>query len=149
MRFSAADEHKMMYDWLQAWAADRKLIFESRGEVGFGRPCVGLTDGHSYVDLGPEEEFDSGHGDPIRFPTRLDDASAPLDVNAYHKTECLAVLVEDEDYEAAIEQLFRWVQKIDAAELVVKQEPRHHRNTIEALMHGPIRTFLSLPEEDE
>ena len=34
---------------LLAFAEKHGLIFEERGEVGFGRPCVGFTDGTRYV----------------------------------------------------------------------------------------------------
>lgn len=136
------DELQMKRDWLAAWASDRKLILEDRGEVGFGRPCVGITDGRAYIDLGPEETIDMPHGAPISFATRLDEAKAPDHVNYYHKTECLAVLVEGDDYDAGLSQLFDWVQSIDEAGLIVKQEARRPTNAIEAVMHGTTRTFL-------
>ena len=40
---------------IQEFANRFKLIFEDDGEVGFGRKCVGLTNGSNYVDYNPTQ----------------------------------------------------------------------------------------------
>lgn len=95
----------------QRFANAHKLVFEDRGEVGFGRPCVGFTKGNGYVEYNPLSRAD----DYRRIPEFADDRLyAPDGVEAYHKHDCLAVLVRDEDYDAAIRQLDQWVRHLES-----------------------------------
>lgn len=82
------------------------LVFNI-GEVGFGRPCVGIIDKNSenyveYVTYNDEYEVVCKH----------DYASNTAPSNAYHKHPCLAVLVENDDYLEAVTQLEDWVEGI-------------------------------------
>lgn len=97
---------------IQEFANRFKLIFEEEGECGFGRECVGLSDGVNYVDYNP---IDMVKYDYIKefFDERFYDI-APTD--AYHKHNCLAVLGRGEE---AIRQLADWVDKLNEIGVVV------------------------------
>lgn len=73
------------------WASRFGCTLSVKGEVGFGRPCVGILNGQSYVDYG----YDLGIWTPE---------------DAYHKHDCLAVLVYGDDYDKGLEQLIKWVE---------------------------------------
>lgn len=94
---------------IQAFANKHKLIFEDKGECGFGRSCVGLNTGGNWLNYNPYKLNDNY--DPI--PEFNDDRlRAPGDVDAYHKHDCFAVLVHDEDYAKAIRGLDEWITHI-------------------------------------
>jgi hypothetical protein len=95
-------------DKLERFALKHKLILEEAGEVGFCRPCVGYIKGNGYVNFNPT-------GSVVYKPIFPDDEyySAPVK-DAYHKHNCLAVLVHDDDYETALIQLGQWVDEIES-----------------------------------
>ena len=77
-----------------------------KGEIGFGRPCVGIIDESTdhYVVI---RDYDDDY--EIR-----GESSAACDNSpeyAYHKHPCLAVLVHG-DYEESTRQLEEWIGKI-------------------------------------
>jgi hypothetical protein len=95
---------------LDAFAKKHALKLEKMGEVGFGRPCVGFIAGNGYVDY-----------NALKYPNLTpafpqdDPYCPPEDVkDAYHKHDCLAVLVYNEDYEEALRQLNIWVEDIES-----------------------------------
>lgn len=90
---------------LQAFANEHKLILEDRGEVGFWRPCVGFIKGDGYIDYNAltYKKMEKA------FPGDKDLNPPPGVTNAYHKHQCMAVLVEDDDYDWALEELAIWV----------------------------------------
>jgi hypothetical protein len=143
------DEIEMIRDWLKTWAADRKVILEDHGQVGFGRPCVGISHGNGYIDLGPQVQYGGAPGHPedaFWYAEAIPEAYAPDGVDdAYHKHDCLAVLVHDDDYDKALRQLYLWVQSIDAAGLVIKTGDREIKNVIELALHGTSVTYLDKP----
>ena len=98
---------------IQEFANRFKLIFEEEGECGFGRECVGLTNGNNYVDYNPT---DSVNCDYIKefYNDKFYDI-APAD--AYHKHNCLAVLGRGEK---SIRQLADWVDKLNEMGAVVE-----------------------------
>ena len=85
------------------------------GEVGFGRPCVGLIPqaGFNYLDYNPYSMVKWDH--VFTYDERLD---PPQGVRAYHKHPCFAVLVDwkadDEDlaYGRALIELAAWVKHL-------------------------------------
>lgn len=95
---------------IQKFANKHKLIFEDKGEVGFGRPCVGLTYGNNYLNYNPMR-----HPDYKTVPgfegEWLPKEGVP---DAYHKHDCVAVLVSSDNYDEAIIQLGRWVRYLEA-----------------------------------
>ena len=99
---------------IQEFANRFKLIFEEEGLCGFGRECVGLTNGNNYVDYNPT---DSVNYDYIKefYNDKFYDI-APAD--AYHKHNCLAVLGRGE---ISIRQLADWVDKLNEMGAVVEK----------------------------
>lgn len=99
---------------IQEFANCFKLIFEDEGECGFGRECVGLTNGNNWVDFNPinlkTKEYIEGFYDKRFYDI------APKD--AYHKHNCLAVLGRGEN---AIRQLSKWVDKLKELGVVVEK----------------------------
>jgi hypothetical protein len=99
----------MTIEKLQKFANDHGLVLNLEGEVGIGRECVGFTHGNSYVDYNPITM--GGDYDPVPgFEDERIAKAAPED--AYHKHQCLAVLVQT-DREKAIEQLGEWVDAMN------------------------------------
>lgn len=104
-------------DKLQAFAEKHGLVLETKGEVGFGRPCVGFIKGYAYVDT---EVLDLGTFEALEGFPEDDRILAPEGVEAYHKHSCLCVLVREGDEEnedaardRAVEQLARWVDSLE------------------------------------
>jgi hypothetical protein len=95
------------------FAQKHKIVFEDHGEVGFGRACVGFLHGSSYVDINPIR-MDGQSFSEVWGWARDERLNAPLGVNAYSKHSCLAVIVENEDYNTAIEQLSVWVTHLES-----------------------------------
>lgn len=95
---------------LTIFANKHQLVFK-KGEVGFCRPCVGFAHGDSFVAHNP---FDYETLEPI--PDFEDDRLNPPDGvgDAYHKHDCLCVLVEDDNYDAAMGQLLTWVRHLES-----------------------------------
>lgn len=88
-------------EWMAVWAAKNNLQLCLEGEVGFGRPCVGVaTEGH-YPDY-------IWHNDNWEREDNNGEVWTPAD--AYHKHPCVAVLGHGEEAEA---QLFEWLQWFD------------------------------------
>jgi hypothetical protein len=106
---------------LSAFAAKHGLVFEDDGTIGFGRECVGLRHGDSYIDINP---IHMSTYEPIA-DLQDDRLHAPGGVNTYDKHDCLVVLVEDGGTIAdAVCQLAYWVQNIDAlGEVEIKRYP--------------------------
>ena len=93
---------------LSVFADKHGISLVTKGECGFGRPCVGFTKGSNYIDYCP---LNMSTYEPIE---DLDDERlyAPEGVNAYHKHNCLAVLVEDDNYDQALQELSDWVDNL-------------------------------------
>jgi hypothetical protein len=95
------------------FANKHKVIFEDKGECGFGRPCVGFIRGSGYIAHNP---CTSGDYSPIA-EFADDRLYPPVPVpDAYHKHDCLAVLArgDEPNYEKAIEQLAAWVKHLES-----------------------------------
>jgi hypothetical protein len=99
---------------IQEFANRFKLIFEDDGEVGFGRKCIGLTNGSNYVDYNPTQYPDYDYVKEF-YDERLFDI---VPENAYHKHRCLAVLGCDE---SSIIQLSEWIDKLKELGAVVEK----------------------------
>lgn len=91
----------------QNFANKHKVIFEDKGECGFGRECVGFTTGNQWVDFNPHS---SGDYEPIK-GLQNDKFYAPDGVNAYHKHNCLAVLGREDE---SIIGLAQWVKHLES-----------------------------------
>ena len=121
------DDAQLLY--LTKFAARWGCVLVLNGEVGFGRPCVGISSDSAYVDyqhiwdLRPQPEFWS-----------------PVD--AYHKHDCLAVLGHGPD---SVSQLYDWVRWLDEHGWTVETVDRHPRDGLDALFHGLSTTRLVPP----
>jgi hypothetical protein len=101
-------------EFLKEFAEKIGCVLISKGEVGFGRPCVGILEPNieHYVDINPYaygnslDDEDDGYIFPENESLYPDSELTP---HAYHKHSCLAVLALDGDYESAIIQLYDWV----------------------------------------
>ncbi len=93
---------------LQKFANEHGIVLKLKSEVGFGRPCIGFTHGNGYIDYNPIHM--GTYDDLPGFEDRRISEAAPVD--AYHKHQCLAVLVET-DRERAIAQLAEWVDAMN------------------------------------
>lgn len=91
------------------FALKHRVIFDDRGECGFGRECVGFSSGDKWIDHNPCTM--GGNYDRIE-SLACKDTHPPEDVDAYHKHHCLAVLGRGD---GAIIGLAKWVLKMEAA----------------------------------
>lgn len=101
-------------DKLNNFAVKHKVIFIERGEVGIMRPCVGFSRNDKYIDFEPYES-----GDPWGkvFPHDTEIGGHPKD--SYHKHNCMAVLVGDDNYDEALNQLGKWVDHLEGVGVVL------------------------------
>lgn len=100
---------------IQEFADKHKVYFEQQGECGFGRECVGLTNGRegNYIDYNPTDNVDY---EPIEHlkDERLWDI---VPQSAYHKHDCFAVLGRGEE---AIKQLSEWIDKLKELDVTLE-----------------------------
>lgn len=99
---------------IQEFANKNKLIFNDEGEAGFGRECVGLTNGSNWVDYNPTSYPDHDYIKEFHDERFYD--ICPED--AYHKHNCIAVLGRGDN---AVRQLSEWVDKLKDLDVVVEQ----------------------------
>jgi hypothetical protein len=101
---------KEIIENLQRFANEHKIVLQEKGEVGFGRSCVGFLYGDNYIDYNPTNEPDYD-----RIPELYDERWYDITPeDAYHKHDCVAVLARDGNYDEALKQLNDWVQKMEA-----------------------------------
>ena len=98
-------------EYLEAFATKHNLKLKTKGEVGFGRPCVGFTDanGRGYIDHSPLNMQTFNEVWP-----QDDRLYSPPGVEAYHKHQCLAVIVEDDNFDAGLDQLAEWMRHLES-----------------------------------
>lgn len=128
-----------MIEWCERYG----LTLQTKGEVGFGRPCVGILYGQTYVDFDYELHYSVDRGGIGLWN--------PPD--AYHKHDCLAVLVHDDDYTKALDQLYEWVVWLIEHNVGVEIQSRKTYNQpgtpgaqLELVMHGAIQAKLKVME---
>lgn len=102
------DKSNPIWQDLQQFANEHKVILEENGEVGFGRPCVGFLRDGSYVAFNPRKPPDYDYVWPE--DPRLHPPNVVTD--AYHKHECFAVLVHSDNHDRALAQLDSWVEHL-------------------------------------
>jgi len=97
-------------DRLLDFSKKHELTLVIDGECGFGRPCVGYTSPMgNYVDYNPTRYPDYDEIPELCSDDHFD--LAPSD--AYHKHDCMAVLVHDDNKDEALEQLLEWVGALE------------------------------------
>lgn len=127
-----------------AFARTHGLTFTERGEVGIGRPCVGLLKGSGYVEYNPSHFPDF---EPI---AGLQTERFPLVLDAYHKHPCLAVLVFNENYDRAVRRLGQWIERIEARPPVRVVEYETGATGLQAFVTGVTGTAIVLgPVSDD
>lgn len=89
--------------WMAVWCARNSVALELDGEVGFGRPCVGIVAQGVYPDYEWHDETTWDRQDL--------NGEVWTPPNAYHKHPCVAVLGLGEEAE---DQLYQWLQWFDA-----------------------------------
>jgi hypothetical protein len=127
----------------RVWASEQGCVLELDGEVGFGRPCVGVLYRTGYVDTPGSGGNDYGEG-RTEFDERM---LAPEGVDAYHKHDCLAVLGHGDE---AIAGLLRWIEKLRRHGAVVAKYPRPvdpNAGLIGVLLHGTERAVIEFSED--
>ena len=129
---------------LQRFANQYQLILECAGEVGFGRPCVGfLNKTGNFLDINPYKYPDFKPVWPI--DDRLYDRNAAPD--AYHKHDCLCVLVHDDNFDKALIQLNNWINSPEKkGELCVAQF-KTGATGLQAVISGVIGFALRFKEQ--
>lgn len=88
--------------WMAVWAAKNNVQLNLKGEVGFGRECVGITTESNY----PAYEWD----DPETCERLDNNGEVWIPKDAYHKSPCVAVLGRGEEAES---QLYDWLKWFD------------------------------------
>ncbi len=126
---------------IQEFANRFKLIFEEEGECGFGRECVGLTNGNNYVDYNPTHSETYEYIDGF-YDERFDEIAPP---DAYHKHDCLAVLGRGE---VPIRQLAEWVIKLNDLGAVVEKYPTGATG-LQAMISGRHNFAVRIPKIKE
>ena len=132
--------------FLEEFAESLGCVLIAKGEVGFGRPCVGILEPNieHYVDINPYAygETLDGEDDGYIFPENKNlYPDSELTPHAYHKHSCLAVLVIDDDYEGAIIQLYDWVVGIlSKGEVELR---KHSEVDMDSL--NPVAQIFSVP----
>lgn len=119
-------EHKEKIEWMKEWCFKNKLILTLEGECGFGRECVGVSNGDCYPDY---HWFD-----PDTYEDIDDNGDVWSPEDAYHKHTCVAVLGRGERAEG---QLYEWLKWFDDNGFVVESginEVKKPMHPIEMLM---------------
>lgn len=126
---------------IQAFANRHKVIFQDKGEVGFGRSCVGLESGEKYIDYNP---YSSGNYEPI--PGFQGDFLPEGVPDAYHKHDCIAVLVSGDQYDEAIQQLCIWVKYLESLNVEIVQYATGATG-VQAMFSGVFGKAVRIPAE--
>lgn len=88
-------------------------IFMEQGEIGFGRPCVGITNGRACLSYSPSLSDDRCTPLKDLWDEAIDPPASVED--SYHKGDYMAVLIHDDDEEKALRQLHIWIEHIRKA----------------------------------
>lgn len=112
--------------YLTEWANRYGATLQTSGEVGFGRPCVGIEAGDHYVDTEPSERPGEQWWEPE---------------DSYHKHDCLSVL-DHGDNDRALTQLYDWVKWLEAHGYGVEVVYRKPGSQIDLMFHGVSRPRL-------
>jgi hypothetical protein len=148
------DKSDPIYQNLQRFANEHKLILEDNAEVGFCRPCVGFNSGRAYVDYNPYRYVDkegSHFSELEQIEALYDPRLAPpkSTPDAYHKHGCMAVLVHGDNYDEALRQLNEWVKHLEAQGRLVVVEYRNGATGSQAAFSGSIGRAIAFQDQLE
>lgn len=118
----------MSLENLERFAEEHDIILETRGEISLVGECVGFLDrtGCKYIGFNPYQADTKSYRE-CYYDDRFFEV---MPENAYVEHNCLCVLVFNEDYESALEELSDW---IDALEEMGELEVLEYFNSIEGL----------------
>lgn len=127
---------------LSKFAEEHGIVLQMKGECGFGRPCVGFLKHDNYVDYCPTE-----HPNYSRIAKFYDDRLLQVPEDAYHKHDCMAVLVHDDNYDEGLKQLCEWVDTYEdlGVELV---EYKTGARGIQAMISGVTGYAFKIKENE-
>lgn len=107
---------KQVIKKLNDFAKKYNVDFIMDGECGFGRPCTGFSANNQYIAYNPIHI----HGTKLIYLTDRKGDSLKDDrhfelkpKDAYHKHDCMAVLVYNGDYDEGYRQLAEWVDNLE------------------------------------
>lgn len=114
-------------EWMQKYCNEHGLELELDGTCGFGRPCVGVLINGLY----PDYIWYSAD-----YSRRIDkNGRVWVPKHAYHKHECVAVLVTDENtQESAEDELFNWLWWFENNGFVVETRELEHRTVLDKIL---------------
>lgn len=118
-----------------------KVVFEDKGECGFGRECVGLTNGNNWVAYNPSRSMTFEYIEKY-YNEKLYDI---IPEDAYHKDSCMAVL--GRGYEAII-QLSEWIDKLKELGAVI-EEYETGAEGLQVFFSGIISTVVYVPKDNK
>lgn len=134
---------EIIINHLLEFAKSNSLILEQKGEVGFGRACVGfISKLGNYVDINPTSHQDYEY--VFNYDERL---YAPDDVQAYHKHDCFCVLAhgEDEpDYYTALNQLYDWLVSLQSKGKLFVESYATGASGLQAMISGTVGYALRM-----
>ncbi len=120
----------------ESFALKHKVIFEDEGECGFGRECVGINSGGTWLGFNPSDTCFK----PLKAYYMPD---FPVVPNHYHKHDCLAVLGTGE---TAVIELGEWLEKINTAGTPEVAEFATGATGMQALISGVFEKAIFVPE---
>lgn len=138
------DKSNPIWQDLQRFANEHKVILEDDGEIGFGRPCVGFLREGLYVAFNPRKH--PGYDYVWPKDTRLYPPSVITD--AYHKHNCFAILVHGDNYDKALAQLDSWVEHLKMQGTVELVEYKTGATGVQAIFSGIFSYAFRLAEEE-
>lgn len=131
-------------EFLKDFVFKHDLTLKKKGEVGFGRPCVGILRGNCYVEYNPYEDKTY---EPIK-EFYNEDISKFSSYNSYHKHSCFAVLVEDGDYNNGLIELAKWLSKInDKYEIKFVDKENKCKDALNYILNGTFKTIIKLKKK--
>jgi hypothetical protein len=121
------------------WALENGVAI-MHGECGFGRPCVGVNGAGQWIDWRTHQ------------PPNYEVVGVPYDGlvpdDAYHKHDCVCVLVQGDDYAQAWWQLGCWLDNIIDGGWKVLHADRTPTDPLDAIFHGLRSHRLWHPERE-
>lgn len=124
---------------IEAFVKETGLQFMEKGEIGFGRNCVGIMNPKTECYIA-YQTYDDDYRTALSHEVAMN--TTPED--AYHKGPYLAVLYDgtEEGRQGAIKQLDEWLEKIMAASYEIEEYTE--TNSLASLMAGGAVTQLCL-----
>ena len=128
-------------EFLKDFVFKHDLTLKKKGEVGFGRPCVGILRGSCYVEYNP---YNQDTYEPLE-EFHNEDISKFSTYNAYHKHSCFAVLVDNENYDNGLIELAQWLSKInDKYEIEFVDKANKCDDILDYILSGSSATIIKL-----